>query len=96
MITTPFALRAHEHQLFKDNRLNQRYLGFRAMFIVRQAILDQLARHYIAINGIDGLASKEGFLFLFGNSRRTPFFGLFPESRYGLIIALFKFIFYLI
>ena len=76
--------------------VNQRYLGLRAMFIVRQAILDRLRepRHNIAISDIKRLSAKDDLAFYLEVLAEPRFFKVFPESRYALLVItpLFKFI----
>ena len=85
----PFALRAREHQLYHDDRLNHRHLGKRAMFFVRQGILDRLSQHIereghdIAISDIEQLSAKDDYDFFKEILAEPRLFKCFPNPDTG-------------
>ena len=81
----PFELRAPEHQLYRDDRLNQRHLGQRAMFMVRQDILDRLTqyigrdRHDIVTADIEKLSAMDDHDFFKEINAETRLYKCFPD-----------------
>ena len=61
--------------------LTAKYLGLKAMFIVRQAILDRLRepRHNIAISDIKRLSAKDDFAFYLEVLAEPRFLKCFPN-----------------
>ena len=54
----PFDQRAPDYRRFKDDRLAQRDIGLTAMFMVRQAVMDQI-RAYDPTNDMTALAAMD-------------------------------------